>query len=82
MPNNSVFYYIQVHLTLIHTFLSASALRRNGSRLCVVADFQHKSSIEELHLNIAQNCHTKHCTRHYAKPMLADVALVLTLLVV
>jgi hypothetical protein len=21
-------------------------------------------------LNLPQNCHTKHCTRHYAKPLL------------
>ncbi|MFM7487821.1 MAG: hypothetical protein ACKO13_12995, partial [Cytophagales bacterium] len=25
----------------------------------VMADFQHKSSMEELHLNLPQNCHTK-----------------------
>jgi hypothetical protein len=43
-------------------------LAANGLRLGVVADFLHKSSIEELHLNLPQNCHTKHCTRHYAKP--------------
>lgn len=42
----------------------------NGSRLCEVADFQHKTSFEKLHLNQPQNCHTKHCTRHYAKPLL------------
>jgi hypothetical protein len=50
--------------------VSSFRLAANGFRLCVVADFQHKSSIEELHLNLPQNCHTKHCTRHYAKPML------------
>ena len=27
---------------------------------------------EELHLNLSQNCHTKYCTRHYAKPLLAE----------
>lgn len=37
----------------------------------VVTDFQHKSSIEKLHLNQPQNCHTKHYTRHYAKLLLA-----------
>jgi hypothetical protein len=25
-----------------------------------VVDFYHKSSIEELHLNLTQNCNTKH----------------------
>jgi hypothetical protein len=29
-----------------------------------------KDSIEELHLNLPKNCHTKHCTRLYAKPLL------------
>ena len=29
----------------------------NGSRLCEVADFQHKTSIEKLNLKLALNCH-------------------------
>ena len=29
----------------------------NGSRLCEVADLQHKTSIEKLNLNLAPNCH-------------------------
>jgi hypothetical protein len=33
-------------------------------------DLLHKSSIEEPHLNLPQNCHTKHYTRHIAKPIL------------
>jgi hypothetical protein len=41
----------------------------NVLRLGVVADFQHKSSIEELHLNLPQNCRMKHVTHHNAKPM-------------
>ena len=28
----------------------------NGSRLCEVADFQHKCSIEKLNLNLALKC--------------------------
>jgi hypothetical protein len=36
----------------IHFFVSP-----NGSRLCEVADFQHKCSIEKLNLNLALNCH-------------------------
>jgi hypothetical protein len=47
------------------------------SQLCVMADFLHKSSIEELHLNLPQNCHTKHCTRHYAKTLLCAALLFL-----
>src|SRR5690606_32282602 len=47
-------------------------------QLGVVADFQHKSSIEELHLNLPQNCHTKHCTRHYAKLLLCAALLSLS----
>jgi hypothetical protein len=35
----------------------------------------------ELHLNLPQNCHTKNCTRHYAKPLLgAGVLSVVSLL--
>jgi hypothetical protein len=29
----------------------------NGSRLCEVADSQHKCSFEKLNLNLALNCH-------------------------
>jgi len=29
-------------------------------------------------LNLPQNCHTKHCTRHYAKPLLAAALLSLS----
>lgn len=29
----------------------------NGSRLCEVADFQHKCSLEFRMLNLALNCH-------------------------
>jgi hypothetical protein len=29
----------------------------NGSRLCEVADFQHKCSFEKLNLNLAPICH-------------------------
>ena len=43
----------------------------NVLQLGVVADFSHKSSIEELHLSLPLNCHTKHGTRHYAKLLLA-----------
>jgi len=32
-------------------------LATNGSRLCEVADFQHKCSFEKLNLNLAINCH-------------------------
>jgi len=53
----------------------------NGSGIAAVADFQHKSSIEELHLNLPQNCHTKHCTRHYAKPLLGAGLLSFVLIV-
>jgi len=34
-----------------------STVAHNGSRLCEVADFQHKFSFEELNLNLALNCH-------------------------
>jgi hypothetical protein len=50
-------------------------LAGNGLRLGVVADFQHKCSFEKLHLNLPLNCHTEHCTRHYAKPLLSAVLL-------
>jgi hypothetical protein len=46
----------------------SSNIAGNGLRLGVVADFQHKCSFEKLHLNLPLNCHTEHCTRHYAKP--------------
>jgi hypothetical protein len=36
---------------------SLSHLAANGSRLCEVADFQHKWSIEKLNLNLALNFH-------------------------
>ena len=36
---------------------SSFTLAANGSRLCEVADFQHKCSIEKLNLNLALNCH-------------------------
>ena len=32
-------------------------LAANGSRLCEVADFKHKCSIEKQNLNLALNCH-------------------------
>jgi len=42
----------------------------DGSRLGVVADYYHKCLYEALLFDYPQNCHTKHCTRHYAKPLL------------
>ena len=60
-------YYLSLsYLSIVCLF----TLVANVLRLGVVADFQHKSSIEELNLNLPQNCHTKHCTPHYAKPLL------------
>ncbi len=56
--------------------LAEKDLEETGLRLGVVADFQDKSSFEELHLNKPQNCHTKHYTRHYAKPLLCAAFLV------
>jgi hypothetical protein len=47
----------------------------NVCRFGVVADFQHKCSFEKLHLNLPLNCHTEHCTRHYAKPLLSAALL-------
>ena len=57
-------------LSSVPPFLTVHGLACNVLRLGVVADFYHKSLIEALHLNLPQNCHTKHCTRHYAKPLL------------
>ena len=37
--------------------LSSFKMPYNGSRLCEVADFQHKCSFEKLNLNLALNCH-------------------------
>jgi len=42
----------------------------NGLKIGDGREFQHKRSIEELHLNIAKNCHTKHRSRHYSKRLL------------
>ena len=35
-------------------------------------DFYHWISYEAPHYNYTKNCHTKHCTATFAKPMLAD----------
>jgi len=50
----------------------------NGLRLGEGGDFNHKNSCEELHLNLPLSCHTKHCTRHYAKPLLPAALLFLS----
>ena len=50
----------------------------NGLRLGVVAEFWHKCTIEEPYLNLPTKCHTKHCTRHYAKPLLGAALLLLS----
>lgn len=42
----------------------------NGLWFVIVADFFYESSIEELNFNLLQYCHTKHCTRFNAKPLL------------
>ncbi len=73
--------YVVVHLSKFVSLFSVFTrsmstvscrftLAANGSRLGVVAEYLNKSSIEELYLNLPQNGHTKHCTRHYAKPLL------------
>jgi hypothetical protein len=43
----------------------------NVLRLGEVGDFQHISSFEAQMFVEPQNCHTKHCTANFAKPMLA-----------
>jgi len=72
----SCLYAAKIPLSFCHLFCLFT-MNANVSRLCVVADFQHKSSIGELHLNLPENCHTKHCTRHYAKPLLCAALLFL-----
>jgi len=44
-------------------------MNANGLALGAVTDLYDKSSTEELHLNLPQNCDTKHCTRHFPKPL-------------
>lgn len=43
----------------------------NVLRLDDGQDLQHQSSIEDLHLHVLQNCHSKHSTRHYPNPQFA-----------
>ena len=65
MPTVNVILFIMMFLVCRPT------IAYNVLQLGVVADFSHKSSIEELHLSLPLNCHTKHGTRHYAKLLLA-----------
>jgi len=44
-----VFDLLSVGYDCYHSAVSSKLVGANGLRLCVVADFQHKSSIEELH---------------------------------
>jgi hypothetical protein len=63
-------YFFSVSSRLFVVVGASFTLAANVLGLGVVADFQHKSSFGELHLNLPQNWHAKHCTRHYAKPLL------------
>jgi hypothetical protein len=47
----------------------------NVLRLGEGGDFNHKTSYEEPHFNYTKNCHTKHCTATFAKPLLPVVVL-------
>ena len=67
-----IIYFCMSVCFFFQSFVSVSSFKlpHNGKGIAEGGDFQHKSSIEALHLNLPQNCHTKHRTRHYAKPLL------------
>jgi hypothetical protein len=50
-------------------------MAHNGLRLGEGGDFSHKTPYEEPHYNYTKNCHTKHLTATFAKPLLADALL-------
>ena len=54
-------------------------LDRQVNRFGILADFQNKSSIKDMHLNLPLNCYTKHSTRYYARPLLATALLCFSL---